>query len=604
MPLLQSEVAVYETLPSDLRSGGPLYRYVPIIHLLRFFLTRNQTLEKLLGSQSLVSAIGTACTLRSASVVSIGLLLLWTLSPLGGQSSLRLIYQTNSTISERGSVYYSDPAAPLDLDEAGNWLKMVPTILTASLSTSMETKFRPVDSWSHPKVPRLDAIEQQALEDPFSEGGWIDVDPTLNHTYSSWTGINVQNLRRTEKAEFQVKYNYMYLDCQNPYTDTPETILASLASNWTIVPPLVYASPDAKAINTLQNISNLGASAIPEVKILSFLLRAAYQSNNTHNLTNMTAPQFQFTRQPISFLYGSLYSERPDPDDTEIQEVFQMYTCSPHVVTVDAQIECQGGDCSVSRLRHAPGRSSSSLEEPCDTGPAYRLVCMTSATSAVRLFLRYFPAMVASYMTPARVPGPFDDWLTGINEPYEAVLNRTREQISDQEKSSRLTTLLNTYWQGSVWGFQITSAGLFERPKYLDLGQAALFLPDRWMNVSEATFSHSVLVYRAEVGWIISLLLITVILLLIGLANVVISFMTIAPDLFYYASSLARENPYTETPDGGTALDGAERSRLLKAMKVQIADVSPEDRVGYVVMKSVADGDYQTGRLKKGRLYW
>jgi hypothetical protein len=102
-----------------------------------------------------------------------------------------------------------------------------------------------------------------------------------------------------------------------------------------------------------------------------------------------------------------------------------------------------------------------------------------------------------------------------------------------------------------------------------------------------------------------TLLLISTLLLLLSIASVVFSFLTIAPDLFYYASSLARENPYTDTPDGGTALDGGERSRLLKAMKVQIADVSPENQIGYVVLKSVgSDEDFKTGRLKKGRLYW
>jgi hypothetical protein len=125
------------------------------------------------------------------------------------------------------------------------------------------------------------------------------------------------------------------------------------------------------------------------------------------------------------------------------------------------------------------------------------------------------------------------------------------------------------------------------------------------MNQTESTFSRSIPVYQADIGWIAGLLIISIVLLLLGLANIVISSLTIAPDLFYHASSLARENPYTNTPSGGTALDGAQRSRLLRNLKVQIADVSSEHEVGYIVVKSVSDEEnFQTGRLKKGRLYW
>ena len=101
------------------------------------------------------------------------------------------------------------------------------------------------------------------------------------------------------------------------------------------------------------------------------------------------------------------------------------------------------------------------------------------------------------------------------------------------------------------------------------------------------------------------MLLISAVLLTMSAANLAIGLRCAAPDLFYYASSLARENPYINTPDGGTTLDGAKRSRLLKDMKAQIADVCLENQVGYVVLKSMDAGENpQTGRLRKNKLYW
>ncbi|KAF3046168.1 hypothetical protein E8E11_003398 [Didymella keratinophila] len=176
----------------------------------------------------------------------------------------------------------------------------------------------------------------------------------------------------------------------------------------------------------------------------------------------------------------------------------------------------------------------------------------------------------------------------------------TQATITDRERTNRITTLLNTYFQGCAWGYQVTRSGFFDIPEYPWAGLQNSRSPDRWISASDAAFSHPVPIYRADVGWIVSLLLTTLVLLLLGIVNAAYSFVTIAPDLFYYASSLARENPYTNTPNGGTTMDGAERSRLLRDLKIQIADVSPEHQVGYIVVKSVeGDEDFLTGRLKK-----
>lgn len=227
---------------------------------------------------------------------------------------------------------------------------------------------------------------------------------------------------------------------------------------------------------------------------------------------------------------------------------------------------------------------------------------MTNATNTASLYLRYFSTSLATYFAG---PSVFGLWLEGSDNAYTVPKFSNPDLIPIQEKTNRLITLLNTYWQSCAWGYQITRSVPFEEPENPWANETDSREPGRWMNHTESTFSRSIPVYQADVGWIAGLLIISIVLLLLGLANVVVSCLTIAPDLFYHASSLARENPYTNTPDGGTALDGAQRSRLLKHLKVQIADVSSEHQVGYIVVKSVSDEEnFQTGRLKKGRLYW
>ncbi|KAJ4379233.1 hypothetical protein N0V86_005278 [Didymella sp. IMI 355093] len=334
---------------------------------------------------------------------------------------------------------------------------------------------------------------------------------------------------------------------------------------------------------------------------MSFFLRYGWSSNGTAtNYTDLQGSYDMFQRQQISFLYGASFNNNSD---------FQVYNCTPHVITVETHIECQSDACSVTRLRRIRDDPFDPWDEACDRGSGAKLKCLTLGTQTLFKFFMYFPSAVASYFSTVN---PFDDWIAGSNQTYRSLpgdYDRDLRNISDQMVSDRLTTVLNTYWQAGSWGTQVTRAGSFEIPEYPYFGPlygvSQSIAPDRWINATETTFKTQVPVYVADVGWICALLLISLILLSLGIVNVAVTFMNKAPDLFYYASSLARENPYTNTPDGGTWLDGAERSRLLKDMKVQIADASPENEVGYVVIKSLEEGEeFRSGRLKKGRLYW
>jgi hypothetical protein len=523
------------------------------------------------------------------------------LSPLGGQSSLRLLHQTNSTVSESRTVYYSDHDAPINPDETTSWLSIVPAVLSASLASSQEAKGLPVDLWAHPKIPRLDVVEQLARDSSVYEGDWIEVNTTQSQRYPSWTGVNVQHLERTGTTEFQLKYNYLYVDCERLFSGKPEQVWKEmLAAELAIYPPVsterdTYSS-DLFGMNYIANG-------------LTMFVKLAQPSNSTNEFKNGTAHAgFEINNQPTNLLYGASYLPRNQSD--AFDPIFLVHTCTPRFVTLDARVRCNGGDCVATQLRYVPGPSVSTLATSCAS--VYRIGCWSLSTMALYELVHWLPDALGSSYSGIN---PFDDWIAGSNITYRGPVNpgkdkvRLAENIFDGVISERLTTIINTFYQATAWGPQITRAGLFEVPQIVfedkEHDTISAFTPEQWVNTTEAVLSRVVPVYKADIGWVVSLLLITVVLLILGILNVVVSFLTIAPDLFYYASSLARENPYADTPDGGTALDGSERSRLLRALRVQIADASPEHEVGYVVLKSVGDNEgFQTGRLKKNRLYW
>lgn len=549
-----------------------------------------------------MSAIGTAFTLRSANIVSVVLLFLWTLSPLGGQSSLRLLHEANATVTEIGTVYYSDPAAVMDFGEMSTWFTLIPTVLGAGLAVSEDVKNRPVDLWSHPKIPRLDEIERNAQNTVNREGEWIAVNASSNVTYSSWVGINVQGLRPDKQTTMQVKTNYMYLDCEKLYGGTPAAVVDYLQNpNISFYPTLNTEGPESDYTDVNDRYLLFRALVMnmpsPIIQDFSFFLRAAWNSTDSGRAKNQSTPSTLFQNQPITYLYGASYATGVEDE----QQVIYIHTCTPHVVFMEAQVDCQADACEVVQVRNVPDEPASK----CTSTSGYILDCLTQGSYMVQMFLRFFPTVVSAGYSSGAL-NPFDDWIAGSNKTYRTNptdSDRTIGNIPDKRISDRLTALLNTYWQAGSWGTQVTGADLFSKPEYPWNGSSTA--PERFMNTTQAVFSERIPVYKADVGWIISLILITTVLLLLGVVNVVVSFWTIAPDLFYYASSLARENPYTNIPDGGTALDGGERSRLLRNLKVQIADVSPEQEVGYIVVKSAeSNEDFSTGRLKKGRAYW
>lgn len=68
-----------------------------------------------------------------------------------------------------------------------------------------------------------------------------------------------------------------------------------------------------------------------------------------------------------------------------------------------------------------------------------------------------------------------------------------------------------------------------------------------------------------------------------------------------YVSSLTRNNPYVNQPPGGCTLDGLDRTRLLKDLRVKMQDVAPDHEVGHIAL-SDAKGSTPDG-LASGRLY-
>lgn len=89
---------------------------------------------------------------------------------------------------------------------------------------------------------------------------------------------------------------------------------------------------------------------------------------------------------------------------------------------------------------------------------------------------------------------------------------------------------------------------------------------------------------------------------LAAITGVVFSRRTIVPDYLGYVSSLARESPYMRMPDEGVNMDGMDKARLVKDVKVRLGDVSDAVSGSSVGRLAFARME-ETVKVKKGKLY-
>ena len=108
-------------------------------------------------------------------------------------------------------------------------------------------------------------------------------------------------------------------------------------------------------------------------------------------------------------------------------------------------------------------------------------------------------------------------------------------------------------------------------------------------------------IYICNRIWAIILLAASSVLLLCGLAGAIVKHMTRGPKILDYVSTITRDNPYIDLPSEGCTLDGLERAKLLKGLKIKLQDVAPDNVVGHIAFGSAEV--LGMGKLKMDRLY-
>ena len=535
--------------------------------------TRLGLLEQLIGSQSLGGTMERALLLRRCDAVGVTIVLLWLLSPLGGQSSLRILDIASHTVTSQGSISYftATPATQMssvfvDGHDTGIQTQFVGSLLQASLLESDDVRNSPVDLWNNVKIPRLEVLSPFANQD--DGNAWTATNITTRPTtWSSLSGLMVKGLPKDGNSTFVLESSYIDFSCLG---DAPvdETGLNDLNNSL----PTTGKLPDFET-------PGLGING-GRPEMTSSVLVILSPIHNTSD--------FEPIDTPVNVLYVSRSSEieksNPDPSIK-----FDVFNCSLAPTMVESNVTCLGSLCAVTSMRRST--PSSAAKTP----------------FAVQELSNIFNALpvIAAKPPNSGQPVVLDVYLLGKDAPLQVTYQQASNlpafpSVSGSRLAQRLTTFFNTVWQASLAPNDIAFGSAF------NLTSSAPGTSDWTIPTVNAltTIAREVPIYSANISFIVILLIITLILQLVAVTGLILKYTANAPDILGYVSTMTRENPYTNVPSGGNALDGLQRARLLAGMHVQLADVSKDQDLGYLVLKSVENrAESAEGRPEKKRLY-
>jgi hypothetical protein len=470
--------------------------------------------------------------------------------------------------------------------ETLDYLSFLDVVYAASLLAPESVKQSSTDLWNNVKVPMLEALPANSKN--VNRSTWVDINPNPDIIYSSLAGIPVAGIPKLGTANFSMESSYLWLNCTSvarnidPFSEKARRILTDITlqsnSSWD---PLFNGS------GTLA-----GRCAWDQ---------SSWFLSSTASLSVPSTESKRFTEY-WHMVFGSRQITSTNA------YAYTIFNCTIGDTRVESQVFCKDSSCAVNRIR----QSQVDRRPPWTTPFNGKIMLDNENLDSTSFDDDQWNALLAmttglpwaTGVIDHNVPAPVQRYLVGDTDvidpnPLSTELgNVDYSNVSAEQFSQRLTTLVNTYWQTSLAPRAITTNQPTDLAVFVPLNDSYSQLYPANSTLGITTTSRTI--YKANYDWIVILFALTFILQICAIAGFVFKVLCIAPDILGYVSSMTRENPHTPLPPGGSALSGLERARLLKDVQVQVGDVSPEEKYGCIAM-STSTG--LPGRITKRRLY-
>jgi hypothetical protein len=576
-----------------------------------------------MASQSVGGTVESQLLMRRMTIVGVNLLFLWSLSPLGGQASLRLLETTTKTAQSFTPLRYlsTGPGSTAWAMTSGTYvetdggLTQVEGMYAAALLGSRQAKEGPEDAWGNVKIPYMDhsGIPWNSSET------WKSVSNELRppEDYFSLVGIPVIGRPMDKDGVFNLETSHLTVDCGS-FTKTKVGKL-----NYTelqrIVPGQVWK-------NMSDDNSPWGGDGIGG-RTSTFFLQTDLpltdggddgdgRFNSYIGFVNSSMLDKKFKKRQITYASSFGY----DPLGTT---TLNIVNCSLGQVHVETVVKCIKDECYAMQARPSLIDRRDENTTPFD----HILINQLALTAFPKTF----------------------GWSRGSNPTEQFIYNTSSFQVVSPVTNlgsnpgwvdlaelkpdvfaKRLALVLNTYYQltiapiaylGNLPQSNLSAFG----PDTVPVADVDVFLPSNittqntsfanWYNdfqlktynsdiyfigaTANGTISTTHPVFACNFAWLSLLLAASIIVLLIGIGSLILKRKTLGPEMFGFVSSMTYENQFIKIPQGGSMLDAMERARLLKDVEVTVGDVRGDAEVGHIALAA----GVPLRKLERGRLY-
>lgn len=175
--------------------------------------TTVSTLEFLLQSRTVFSTITGLFVLRQLCIAALFLILLWSLSPLGGQASLRVVYKGHLVEdSEHDFTYFAYFSESFTGGDDGPGVERriaINSAFTALLVSPASVKDASQDLYGNIKIPLLESVPHSESMDT-----WRYIPQDQNVSWSSMAGLPVDRLPIYGLSRFIINTGFMVAGCE------------------------------------------------------------------------------------------------------------------------------------------------------------------------------------------------------------------------------------------------------------------------------------------------------------------------------------------------------------------------------------------------------
>ncbi|KAG9519499.1 hypothetical protein KCU93_g8083, partial [Aureobasidium melanogenum] len=521
------------------------------------------TLDRVLGSMTIVQTVLTQVQMRSLSLLSIVLIALWSLSPLGGQASLRIVgsnSQANDTTRQLQYVNTSSNVLDGIYEGADTASQYVPVnaLFGAALVGASSSSSSSVDAWGNMKIPWFENLDPSMAD----AEGWYPI-PQLNSTddYTSLIGLPLSMI--SDASNLTTSFNI-------------ET------SYWTLSCPVFQDFGDG---NNATGYPDDAAQKKLAAEMSSFVDPSAESLYNTSSGQGQNLYLYSENMYDYNQSWDSLVNTRlrhiTYMENNNGPAHWVAANCTIRTTYVEVYVSCATGSCTAIEMRKSRIPCAPESWTPFDV--------------AGNAFYWFSPRFVDA-LPPghAVVATPYQNFIINPDDPFAISFNVPPvTSVSNSTFALRLGQLLNTYWMAMLAPTAVPK-GLRNSNLTADTAEIGTLLP----NIT-ATETRYAFVLECNTFWFVVLLVSSGITAFIGLCGLVAAMCRRGPDIAFNISSLIKDSPFFDQTSVATTLSGTDRSRLMKDWYAKYGDVAPEDEIGYIAIGSGNVADLQAGRLYK-----